>query len=63
MNSDFVLDKFAVRKSFSEASVYYDGLAVLQRKVADRLFSKIDSDDRVEGCYLDIGCGTGFLTE
>lgn len=62
MNAVLAIDKNQVRQSFSSAANSYDELASLQRKVGLKLiqnFSAIKSSDRV----LDIGCGTGFLTQ
>ncbi len=60
MRADFFIDKNKVRQSFSQASTYYDELALLQKKVGRDLFSKffIERTNNI----VDIGCGTGFLT-
>lgn len=55
------LDKNKVRSSFSAASVSYDGLAELQRRVALRLLDKTNFSCNVE-TIVDVGCGTGFFT-
>ncbi len=61
MTDVFELDKQQVKSSFSAASESYDGLAVLQRKVADRLINSYQSIEPT-GHILDLGCGTGYLT-
>ena len=62
MNVKLVLDKRAVRRSFSAASQTYDGLARLQHRVCETLEGKIDASNLKEARVLDVGCGTGFLT-
>ncbi len=61
------IDKSHIKKSFSSAAETYDGQAYLQRKVGFDLIEKynltdIDIYQKVDS-VLDIGCGTGFLTE
>lgn len=56
-----LLDKQRVRTSFAKASNSYDAMAVLQRKVGRYLFNNISTDERTR--ILDLGCGTGFLTQ
>lgn len=55
------LDKAKIRRAFSAASTSYDTAADLQRTVANALLAKVDSN--ITGTLLDIGCGTGFLTQ
>jgi len=62
MSAVLTIDKNKVRQSFASAANSYDELASLQRNVGLKLmqyFSEISSADHV----LDIGCGTGFLTQ
>ena len=62
MSAVFSIDKKRVRQSFASAADTYDGLATLQRQVGLDLLSMFDinfTDDIV----MDIGCGTGFLTQ
>lgn len=66
MSAVFAIDKNKVKRSFASAARSYDGLATLQRKVGLDLLSKFSltcfsqlDDDKT---FLDIGCGTGFLT-
>lgn len=49
--------KKRVAESFSKAASSYDAVAHLQRRVGDRLFSTLDSEQRE--VVLDLGCGTG----
>ena len=62
MSAVFSIDKKRVKQSFASAADTYDGLATLQRQVGLDLLSMFDinfTDDIV----MDIGCGTGFLTQ
>lgn len=49
--------KKRVAESFSKAAASYDAVAHLQRRVGDRLFGMLDSEDCA--AVLDLGCGTG----
>ncbi len=62
MSAVFELDKARVRSSFATASDTYDGLAVLQRSVGTALLEQCPVS-AAEGTVLDLGCGTGFLTD
>jgi malonyl-CoA O-methyltransferase len=53
-----LLNKSDIGRSFSRAAESYDGAALLQRRVADRLAEYLP--DRVGGPVLDLGCGTGY---
>lgn len=55
------LDKRVVRESFDLASGGYNEFTSLQRAIGDRLLEQVDL--RVQGCVLDIGSGTGYLTK
>lgn len=57
-----VLDKEKVRSSFAAASTTYDRVAGLQRQVGHDLLMRHPVTGRVD-TLLDLGCGTGFLTE
>ncbi|MFZ3373096.1 MAG: methyltransferase domain-containing protein, partial [Desulfitobacteriaceae bacterium] len=55
--------KAQVLKNFGQNAVTYDQYAVVQKEMAKELFGKII---KMECCFqniLEIGCGTGFLTE
>lgn len=54
------LDKAKIRSSFAHASNSYDAAADLQRSVALALLAQCPA---LNGTVLDIGCGTGFLTQ
>jgi malonyl-CoA O-methyltransferase len=55
------LDKAKIRQSFAASSVTYDGVAALQRTVGKALLNSINIES-LSGTFLDLGCGTGFLT-
>ncbi len=61
-DNNLAIDKTKVRRSFSSAVETYDGLATLQRKVGLDLLAKVSSDE-LNNRVVDIGCGTGFLTQ
>lgn len=54
------LDKAKIRTSFAQASNSYDAAAELQRTIANELLNQLNT---LNGTVLDIGCGTGFLTQ
>lgn len=54
------LDKEAIRRRFERAAAYYDIFSVVQRGMAERLVERIE---REPSSILDLGCGTGYLTE
>lgn len=51
--------KQRVRESLDRAAVTYDGAAVLQRRVCDRLLDGLSLTGRPQR-ILDAGCGTGY---
>ncbi|MDX1638786.1 MAG: methyltransferase domain-containing protein [Balneolaceae bacterium] len=57
--------KESVRRNFGEAASCYDSHADLQRSVADRLINSLRPwiDIIPPGPILEVGCGTGFVTE
>ncbi len=57
-----VLEKIKVKHSFSDASKTYDRVASLQRQIGRELLN-IDTVAHLQGVVLDLGCGTGFLTQ
>ncbi|NOQ36179.1 MAG: malonyl-ACP O-methyltransferase BioC [Methylococcaceae bacterium] len=61
MLAECILDKQSVRNSFGSASQSYDAMAALQRMVGRDLLSN-EKQGSLLGTVLDIGCGTGFLT-
>ena len=53
--------KQRVRASFDRAAVTYDGAAVVQRRVCDRLLTTLTAFDATPPTrVLDAGCGTGY---
>jgi malonyl-CoA O-methyltransferase len=59
MSEFFHTDKAQVRRSFDRAAKSYDGAAVLQREVADRMLSRLDLVKLAPERILDAGSGTG----
>lgn len=57
------LDKRHVGRSFDRAAATYDGLATLQREVADALLSRMDALSGEAASVVDVGCGTGYCSE
>lgn len=55
-------EKRRVQRSFGLAAWRYDGLASLQRRVADRLLTMVESSDTACRTWLDVGAGTGYGT-
>lgn len=56
------LDKPRIRRSFTAASTTYDQAAALQRRSALDLMQQAENIG-IRGAVLDLGCGTGNLTE
>lgn len=57
------LDLKKRRRSFERAANSYDKAAVLQREIGDRLSSRLDYVKLDPSTVLDLGCGTGYLSE
>lgn len=57
-----VIDKHAVAVSFSRAACSYDNVARIQRWVVSQLLQNVAANTG-KATMLDIGCGTGYLTE
>ena len=57
------MDKAQVQRSFSQNAITYDQYAVVQKEMARELLLKIRSTGKYFRNILEIGCGTGFLTE
>ena len=55
-------DKATVEYSFSKAAVLYDTYADHHRIIAERLMDYVPLDEAT-GSILEVGCGTGILTE
>ena len=52
--------KLRVRESFDRAAATYDGAAVVQRRVCDRLLAALGTPSAPPATILDAGCGTGY---
>lgn len=67
MSAVFSIDKNKVKQSFAMAAKSYDNLASLQRKVGlDLLRQFVENNISLmcaDNLIVDIGCGTGFLTQ
>ena len=57
-----VLEKTKIKHSFSDAANTYDSVASLQRQIGLDLLNS-QALDNLQGVVLDLGCGTGFLTQ
>ena len=57
------LDKDKARRSFSRAAADYDGTAVLHHEIGRRMLERLDFIRLEPRVILDIGCGTGLVTE
>jgi malonyl-CoA O-methyltransferase len=60
MVDKYLIDKARVRAAFSRAANSYDASAVLQKKVRDEMFSRLDLINIKAKVILDAGCGTGL---
>ncbi|MGD8569699.1 MAG: malonyl-ACP O-methyltransferase BioC [Gammaproteobacteria bacterium] len=57
------IDKQAARQSFNQAAGTYDSVAVLQREVGQRMLERLDIVRLEPNVIVDIGCGTGDMTQ
>jgi len=57
------INKAQVQKNFSQNAMTYDQYAVVQKEMARELLVKIKNTGKCFRNILEIGCGTGFLTE
>src|SRR5690606_9000702 len=60
---DFRPDKVWLRRSFERAAAGYDEVAVLQREVGERLVERLQLVRMQPRRILDVGAGTGRLTQ
>ena len=60
---ELVMDKALIRRSFEQAASHYNQFTSLQRTIGDRLMSGNVRPIGEEGNVLDIGAGTGYLTD
>lgn len=55
-----------IGKRFAQAAATYDGAALLQRSIAESLLAQAKQHLPQPGnneCWVDMGCGTGYLTQ
>lgn len=57
------IDKRQLRASFGRAARAYDGVAVLQREVGNRLLERLRLIRLAPAQALDLGCGTGYIAQ
>lgn len=57
------IDRKLVRRHFSVSSALYDGHACVQKHVARKVSALVEAEAPVCGRFLEIGTGTGCLTE
>jgi SAM-dependent methyltransferase len=57
------IDKRRARRNFERAAGRYDGVAVLQREIADRLLERLDYVRLEPKRILDLGSGTGYAID
>ena len=57
------IDKRRARHAFDQAATSYDQVAELQREMGDRLLSRLEYIRIEPGVVLDIGSGTGVISE
>ncbi|HEC28752.1 MAG TPA: malonyl-[acyl-carrier protein] O-methyltransferase BioC [Gammaproteobacteria bacterium] len=60
-DTETMLDKNKVRRSFDRSAANYDKVAVLQREVAHRMLERLDFIRMQPEVILDAGAGTGFV--
>lgn len=58
-----MIDKAQVRKNFGRSAETYDRCAGVQKRMARELIGRIKATGKDFRNILEIGCGTGFLTE
>ncbi|HEX2180104.1 MAG TPA: methyltransferase domain-containing protein [Actinomycetota bacterium] len=56
------IDKKAVAGRFNRSATFYDAHCHVQRRMADRLMKRLDGLP-MPSRILELGCGTGYLTE
>lgn len=63
MNHAPLLDRQVIQKTFNKAASCYDGAAVLQREIADRLLDRLELVRLAPQVIIDIGARTGYTTQ
>lgn len=61
--NDYYLSKQLIAQSFTRAADRYDSAAILQRQVGEQLLERLQFIKLEPTRILDIGCGTGLLTQ
>ena len=59
----YALEQAKTRSGFDRAAQSYDAAAVLQREVGERLLERLDLVRMQPERVVDLGCGTGKITE
>lgn len=59
----YLRDKTGIRRNFNRAAGNYDKVAVLQQTVGERLLGRLDAIRLEPARILDLGSGTGWLSE
>ncbi|MEZ5453700.1 MAG: malonyl-ACP O-methyltransferase BioC [Thiothrix sp.] len=62
-SNPYLLDKRKTRLGFERDANTYDANAVLQREVGSRLLERLDLIKMQPATVLDLGCGTGAVSE
>lgn len=62
-SNPYLLNKRKTRQGFERAAATYDANAVLQREIGARLLERLDLIKMQPDTVLDIGCGTGMISE
>lgn len=57
-----IINKKAVKASFSKAAGHYDQFADLQREIGHQLFDLMPVNVKQSSSILDLGCGTGYFS-
>ena len=64
MNGEpYLRDKTGIRRNFERAAGNYDKVAVLQQTVGERLLERLDAIRLEPARILDLGSGTGWLSD
>lgn len=63
VDSAYLLDRRKVRSGFERAAETYDANAPLQREIGQRLLERLDLIRLQPETVLDLGCGTGMISE
>ncbi len=60
--NEYLIDKRQMRRAFNRAAADYDGAAVLQREVCNRMLERLDYIKLQPARIVDVGSGTGWGT-